>query len=245
MKKRRTLFMILILTILLFTLFLLVQRTFRNDNVIILPEHTAESDTGEGTQAPDNLNVVTLTPDTVQTAIKTLSRPVSYHRTQTTELFWNGGSSATTAQVAVSGNIMRLDIMQPDGTVCHTLLGGDRCVVWYDDERDLIDLNAGQYSADALQSMPTYETVLQLPSEQISRAEYCSKNGVYCIYVQTKEDENGYSDSFWISVHSGLLYFAERTHEGQLIYRFSAGEPEQGEPAESLFLLPDGTQFRP
>ena len=144
MKKRRTLFMILILTILLFTLFLLVQRTFRNDNVIILPEHTAESDTGEGTQAPDNLNVVTLTPDTVQTAIKTLSRPVSYHRTQTTELFWNGGSSATTAQVAVSGNIMRLDIMQPDGTVCHTLLGGDRCVVWYDDERDLIDLNAGQ-----------------------------------------------------------------------------------------------------
>lgn len=245
MKKRRTLFMILILAILLFTVFLLAQRTFRNDNVIILPEHTTETDTGEGMQSPDNLNVLTITPETVQTAIATLSRPVIYHRTQTTELFWNGGSSATTAQVAVNGNLMRLDIMQPDGTVCHTLLGGDRCTVWYDDEQEWIDLNADQYSADALQSMPTYETVLNLPTERISHAEYCSKNGVYCIYVLTSEDESGYADSFWISVHSGLLYFAERTHSGQLIYRFSAGEPEQGTPAETLFLLPDGTEFRP
>lgn len=245
MKKRRTLFMILIFAILLFTVFLLAQRTLHNDNVITLPEHTAETDTGEGTQSPDDLNVLTITPETVQAAIATLSRPVTYHRTQTTELFWDGGSSATTAQVAVSGNLIRLDIVQADGTVCHTLFSGDRCAVWYDDDQTWVDLHADQYSADALQSMPTYETVLNLPVERIIHAEYCSKGGVYCIYVQTNEDENGYADSFWISVSSGLLYFAERTHSGQLIYRFSAGEPEQGTPAETLFLLPDGSEFRP
>lgn len=245
MKKRRTLFMIIILALILLTVFLLAQKAFRSDNTIKLPEQTSEADTGEDTQSPDNLNVLSITPENVQTAIATLSRPVAYHRTQTTELFWSEGSAATTIQVAVNGSMMRLDIIPSDGTVCHTLLKGDSCAVWYDDEREWIVLRAEQYSSDILQRMPTYETVLELPVEQITNAEYCLKNGVYCIFVQTAKDDTGHADKYWISVQSGLLYFAERTHNGELIYRFSAGEPEQGAPAESLFLLPDGTEFRP
>lgn len=245
MKKSKMLFMLTVLGILLLAAFFLIQQTMGDGNTITLPGYITDSGTGDTDHNTEDLNVITIDPNTVQAAIATLSRPLSYHRTQTIELFWDGGSSVTTSHVAVRNGLMRVDMIYPDGTVCHTLSGNDLCAVWYDEDRTWVTLRADRYSDDALQHIPSYESVLELPVERIIQAEYRLLGDVYCIFVLTSEDEEGYAESYFISVQSGLLYFAERTHYGEMIYRFSAVEPGSNAPDDSLFLLPDGSPFTP
>lgn len=243
MKKQKSLWIIITMGILLMVILLVSQVMLRDRSTIILPAPPAESDTSEGNNGADTLNVLRITPETVQAAVATLSRPASYQRSQSVILYWYGGKSTTTAQVAVKGDMTRIDMTLPDGSICHTLLSGDRYAVWYDDEKEWSVLKPDQLSQDALQRMPTYETILSLPTESIIRAEYCQVSGVYCIYILTAPDANGYSSSYWISVQSGLLYAAERQYNGSIVYRFSAAEPGKDAPDEDLFLLPDGSQF--
>lgn len=243
MKKRKPLFIFIMLGTMLFIVLLLAQYMLRESSTITLPERPAESDGSGDSSGTEVHNILSITPQTVQAAIATLSRPASYQRTQTVVLYWDGGESTATAQVAVSGGVTRFDMTLPDGSVCHTLLSGDRFAVWYDEDKTWTTLRADQVSADALQRMPTYETVLDLPADSIIHAEYCQKDGVYCIYLQTAPDPDGYAASYWISAQSGLLFAAERTCNGSVIYRFSATEPGTDAPDGALFLLPDGSQF--
>lgn len=245
MKHRRSIYSMLIVLTVFLVAFLLAQYTLRDDRTITLPTRTGETEPGSDKSDAEDLNILSITPSTVQAAISTLSRPASYQRTQTVTLYWNGGESSTTAQVAVSGGVTRIDTALKDGTICHTLLNRETACVWYDDETSWISMRADQLSADTLQRMPTYESVLELDSALITQAEYCLKDGVSCIFIQTAPDPDGYAQSFWISAQSGLLYAAERTFNGDVIYRFSATEPGNDPPSESLFLLPDGSQFPP
>ena len=243
MKHRRSIYSMLIVLTVFLVAFLLAQYTLRDDRTITLPTRTGETETGSNKSDTEDLNILSITPSTVQVAISTLSRPAAYQRTQTVTLYWNGGENSTTTQVAVSGGITRIDAVLKDGTTSHTLLDHKIACVWYDDDTSWVTMRADQLSADALQNMPTYESVLNLDSSLITQTEYCVKDGVHCIYVQTASDADGYAQSFWISVQSGLLYAAERTYNGDIIYRFSATEPDNDPPAEDLFLLPDGSQL--
>ena len=81
--------------------------------------------------------------------------------------------------------------------------------------------------------------------EEAVLAEYREKDGVYCICVATRPDAEGYADTYWISVDSGLLYRAERVCGEDLVYRFSASEPEAEPPEADRFLLPDGSRLEP
>ncbi len=243
MKHRKPLYAIITVGTLLFLALLSTQHTLREDSTITLPVRTTESETDSSNNDTGNLNILSITPSTVQAAISTLSRPASYQRTQTVVLYWNGGESAATAQVAVSGSITRIDTTLRDGTICHTLLNAETSCVWYDDETTWVTLSSDQHAADALQRMPTYESVLALDHSQIVQAEYCLKDSVYCIYIQTAPDPNGYTERYWISTQSGLLYAAERAVNDDVIYRFSATEPGIDPPDETLFLLPSGSPF--
>ena len=243
MKHRKPFYAILTIGILLFIALLSTPYMLREDNTITLPVRTTETESDGNNNDPVDLNILSITPSTVQAAVATLSRPTAYQRTQTVVIYWNGGESATTAQVAVRGGVTRIDATLKDGTVCHTLLNHKVSALWYDNETEWVTISAGEFSADALQRMPTYESVLELETAQILQAEYCQYNGVYCIYIQTAQDLDGYAEHYWISTQSGLLYAAERTLNGDLIYRFSATEPGIDPPNETLFLLPDGSRF--
>lgn len=208
---------------------------------IVLPEAQGDSTGVEGDGGESRLNIVEITPETVKVAIATRSRPSSYSRTQVVETFWSGGSGQSASQVYVSGGRTRLDTQLPDGSVRHTLVSGESAGVWYDDETDWALLRAGQFSPDLLGRMLTYETVRDLPAQSIAAADYREREGLPCIYVETRPDEGGYADFYWVSVDTGLLCWAERTRHGTLIYRFTAEMPETVAPDESLFLLPDGS----
>ncbi len=243
MDNRKMTFVTIALGILLLATLVIAQRALQEDSAITLPEHTTGTESGEGIGSTETFNILSITPKTVQAAISTLSRPVSYQRTQTVELFWKDGKSSSVSQVAVSGGITRIDTSLGGNSVCHTLLADDTAAVWYDEDEEWALLRTGQFSSDWMQRMPTYETVLKLPATSISLAEYCEKDGVYCIYVETRPDKDGYADSFWISAASGLLLAAERTCHTELIYRFISSDPTGDAPDESLFLLPDGSAF--
>lgn len=231
--------------VLLFVVLLLAQGGLRQSGGIVLPETPVDTDAAGGEGWQGALNVVQILPETVQPAINTLSRPVSYKRTQTVETFWSGGSGRSVSQVAVNGGYTRIDTALPDGSVCHMLVLGGKAAVWYDDETEYTLFRSDQFSADIAQRMLSYETVRDLEVGRISEASYQDLNGVPCIYVATRGDEDGYSDSYWVSISSGLLVAAERLCAGERIYRFTAGEPDGEAPAEELFLLPDGGVLTP
>lgn len=227
--------------VLLVVVVLLAWSGRRAPGGIVLPEAPGDvGSVGEG-GGESRLDLIEITPETVRPAISTLSRPPSYRRTQTVETFWSGGSGQSVTQVCVSAGRTRLDTQLPDGSVRHMLLSGGSAGVWYDDESEWTVLRADQLSADAAGRMLTYETVRDLPVQEIAAADYRELDGLYCIYVETRPDPEGYADFYWVGVDNGLLHRAERTCGGRLVYRFTAEEPETAAPDESLFLLPDGS----
>ena len=231
--------------LLLVVVLLLAHGGLRETTSIVLPGVPADTDAPGEDGEQSGLNVLRIAPDTVQAAVNTLSRPVSYKRTQMVETFWSGGSGQSVSQVAVSGGYTRIDTAMPDGSVRHMLVVGGSAAVWYDEEEEWVVLEAERFNADVAQRMLSYETVRDLPVADIAEADYRDLKGVYCVYVSTKEDEDGYSDSYWVSASNGLLVAAERRCGGELVYRFTAFEPETESPEESLFLLPDGSTLTP
>jgi len=215
--------------------------TMHRPGQITLPDPDAVTDQTESDASGTGgaLNVVEIKPETVQTAIATLSRPEIYRRTVTVEQFWSGGSGKYEVAVNVCAPWTRTDRTMPDGRVRHTITGEDTVYIWYNNERTTFSAPVGDVSADAEQGIPTYEEILQLPVENIVTADYRSISEVRCIYVEAQEGE--YLLRYWVSVDTGLLVAAEKLLEGETIYRMGSLTIEQTEPAAEEFTLPDGT----
>ena len=241
--------------LLLVVVVLLAYGGHRGSGGIVLAEAPSDGSGVEGSSGENHLNVVEISPKTVQPAIRTLSRPASYSRAQLVETFWSGGSGQSLSQVYVSGGSTRIDTQMADGSVRHMLIrsgedpedgqtpGGALVGVWYDDETEWKLLRGGPAAADLAERMLSYETVLELPPEDIAAAGYQELGGTYCIYVETAADEAGYVCRYWVSVENGLLYAAERSLDGELVYRFTAGPADSEPPEAALFLLPDGSSL--
>lgn len=232
--------------LLLVILILLVWGGRRQSGQIVLPESQTDSSGTGGDSQASRLNMIAIDPETVGPAISALDRPAAYSRTQLVETFWSGGSGQSSYQIYVSGSRTRLDMALPDGSVRHTLVDsgtghGSIAGVWYDEETEWTRLRGGALAADQAGRMPTYETVRDLPAADMVQADYRESDGEQCIYVETRADADGYQDRYWVSVESGLLTAAERLWNGELVYRFSAGDLEISPQEEDLFLLPDGS----
>lgn len=249
MDKKRITYMTMGLTIgfgvlLVLFMLLLAWSGHRRSGGIVLPE-SQSGVAGIGDEGQDRwLNAVSITPETVRSAIGALSRPTAYSRSQLVETFWSGGGGQSASRIHVSGARTRLDTALPDGGTRHMLVetvsGQTLAGVWYDDETDWIKLRSQDLTADQAGRMLTYEAVRDLPPESIALADYRKAYGENCIYVETKPDEAGYLDRYWVSVDSGLLIGAERLWGENVVYRFSATELVISPQEDSLFLLPDG-----
>lgn len=198
---------------------------------------------GDGAAASGALTVVEITPETVQSAIASLSRPENYGRSVLLEYFWSGGSGQQALYVLVHGSWTRIDRILGNGLARISVTNGQETYIWYgyDSAAPVAILPAGSISADDEQSIPSYEDILSLPVETILQADYRALEELRCIYVETAEDKAGYSLQYWVSVDSGLLVQAEKRLRGELIYRMSAPQVDQTELDASKFALPDGT----
>ena len=218
----------------------MLSHTLRRSNHIVLPDVLPPGSEQQGQQPEGSaLSVVEITPDTVQAAVATLARPEHYRRTVTVDQLWQGGSGSVTTDVAVLDGWTRMDRVLPDGQSRHTITDGEITFLWYNGGKDLLELPAGEFSADLEQSIPTYEDVLSLPVEDIVTSDFRDLSGVPCIYVETAEDQEGYALRYWVSVDSGLLVSAEKLLDGETIYRMGALELDSSEPPIETFRLPN------
>lgn len=220
---------------------MMLMNTIRRPTVITLPDtDTAPDQTVEDPDRTEGgLTVIGISPDTVQAAIATLARPDAYQRTVTVEQFWTGGSAAYEITVTVRNPWTRTDRTMPDGRVRHSVIGPETAYVWYNNEREIFSGPTGEISADNEQSIPTYETVLDLPADQIVQADYRDFSGIHCIYVEAVSPDE-HTLRYWVSVDSGLLVAAEKMIGDETVYRMGALTVDQTEPAAEIFTLPNG-----
>lgn len=198
---------------------------------------------GDGGSPSGALTVVEIAPETVQAAIYSLSRPESYGRSMTIEYLWDGGGGALELYTIVRGGWTRVDRGLPGGQTRISITNGDETYIWYGygHDAEVLAVPAGDISADAEQSIPTYEDILDLPVDDILLADYRPLDALTCIYVETAEDAAGYTTRYWVSVENGLLVQAERLLDGEAVYRMTSLYVDQTEYDASRFTLPDGT----
>ena len=211
---------------------------------IVLPEESPSSDVSEaggGAGGGNAVQRVEVMAENVGSVVATLTRPEAYSRVMVLTTFWNGGSGTVTVKSAVSGDLVRTDLTLPGGQVRHMLRTDENTYVWYNSESTYSTVRTGGFSQDEEQWIPTYEDLVALQSAEIAEAGYEAYQQVDCIYAETKEDENGYAERYWVSVDTGLLTAAQRLQNGEEVYRMEGVAVSMGEPEAALFTLPDGT----
>ena len=231
----------IVILVVLVVLLMLMSNLRRSSRVVLPDTSTSAGDSAEQTSGGSAIQVVEVTPETVQAAIATLHRPEAYSRSVTVEYLWNGGSSTSEITVSASGGWSRTDRTLPDGQTRHAITNEETTYIWYNGETDVFTGPAGEISPDAEQTIPTYEDVLALAPEQIAQADYRMVSDVRCIYVETAEDDWGYVQRYWVSVDTGLLAVAERLQDGETVYRMAALTVDETAPDAKTFTLPDGT----
>ena len=92
-----------------------------------LPRDPAAEDSGDST----GVTVVEITPETVQAAIASLSRPENYGRSMTIEYLWDGGGGSQELYTIVRGAWTRVDRGLPDGNTRISVTNGETTYIWY------------------------------------------------------------------------------------------------------------------
>ena len=210
--------------------------SFRRPPSLVLPE--LPPDSGDQQEA---LGTVSVTPETVQTAIATLERPEQYRRSICVEQYWDDGSGSWDTSISTNGAWIRMDRTLASGRVRHSITDGSITYIWYDSETRVFTSVADDITPDMEQSIPTYEDVLSLDAEQISQADYqVTDDYGGCIFVETAPDENGYALRYWVSLDSGLLAAAEKLQNGELIYHMWETALDLAPTFDGEFTLPNG-----
>ena len=221
---------------------LMLMSNLRRSSRVELPDTENDAQGSENVPTEGSaLTVVEVRPETVQAAIETLHRPQAYRRSVTVEYLWNSDSGTAEMTTAVLNGWTRVDRTLADGQTRHVITDGTVSYIWYNEESDFHTGASADISADAEQAIPTYEEILALPPETITQADYSTVSDVRCIYVETAEDEWGYTQRYWVSVDTGLLVVAERLYDGEPVYRMAALTVDQSIPSTYDFTLPDGT----
>lgn len=216
--------------------------SFRSPPSLVLPQEQDDSQLPPDSEEQQSaLGTVSVTPQTVQTAIATLERPEQYHRSICVEQYWEDGNGSWNTSVSTNGTWIRIDRTLASGRVRHSITDGSITYIWYDSETRVFSSTADDITPDMEQSIPTYEDILSLDAEQIAQADYqVTDDYGGCIYVETAPDENGYTLCYWVSLTSGLLTAAEKLQDGELVYHMWETALDLAPTFEEEFTLPNG-----
>ncbi len=246
-RKRTILAIIIACVVLLAVLYSFGLNLFNKPPQLELPDSEAVSSGAQGSANPEAGGIpVEVTPRTVQSVVASLSRYESYSRTVSITYEQDGAVLGTvTAQVWVDSGWTRTDATLSSGMVEHSIVGDGQLWLWYNSSTAVHTAPAGVGSADLTQRVPTYEEVLDLDPDGITRADYVQLDGQNCIYVEFEQEELGYLYRYWIAVDSGLLVAAETQADGDVVYSMTSRDmssPITG--SQDRFVLPDGTALR-
>ena len=246
-KKRTALAVVIIAVVLAAVLYSFFLNLFAQTPGLVLADPDAdrsEEPSGEPSGGQNGL-LVEVSTQTVQSLIASLTRYESYSRSITVEYYYAEQTVGTaSAQVWAEVGWTRTDLTLSSGRVEHTIVGDGQLWLWYDRETAVWSGPAEELSADLLQRLPTYETVLALEQDSITAAGYVERDGLPCVFVEAVTPELNYVERYWISETGGLLMAAETEKDGMLIYTLSSREVVSPmELTTGIFTLPDGTQL--
>ena len=240
--KRRALPFSLLIALLLAAIALLVFRLLPGSEPeeipVVLAQGTAAAAQQSGSAAAELPAVIAVTPETVQTAVETLERAENYSRVLSVERFWSGGESRETVSVKKRGADMRITIASADTETKDYLLTDGTLWVSYGGGSGLFRRSAAAEDTDLLQSIPTYEKLLNAAPDSILDAGYTEYNGEACIYACYIEGRLQYEYRCYVSPETGLLSGCEIYDADELIYRMLASETALSVPEDSWFAVP-------
>ena len=246
-KKRTALAAVIIAVVLAAVLYSFFLNLFAQTPELVLADPNVSGSVEPGGEPSGGQGglMVGVSTRTVQSLIASLTRYESYSRSVTVEYYDAGQSLGTvSAQVWANGGWTRSDLTLSSGRVEHTIVGDGQLWLWYDREEAVYSGPAEGLSADLVQRLPTYETVLALDKDSITAAGYVEWDGLPCVFVEAVTPELNYVERYWISETGGLLMAAEMEKDGALIYALSSREVVSPmEPAAGIFALPDGAQL--
>lgn len=200
-----------------------------------------QPDVSTGSPDAPNAQLVEVTADTVQAVIASLDRVESYYRPLTIQTNWGTSSSTISVRTWVDGGYTYSRIALPSGVVRYSLSDATALYYWYAGSSSYLTAPPNTLNADLAQHIPTYEDVLNLPTERIQDAGYGTYGDQLCIYVETAPDELGYVEHYWVSVETGLLTAAETLDGEDVVLSVNATFPITSPcPANVKFALPNG-----
>ena len=172
----------------------------------------------------------------IQRVIASLERAESYSATIVSRLYHGQTSSALTCRQVVKNDAYRVDWLNAAGAVERSeLLYGDAYYAWRSNADAYFQGARGDFTTDQGAMLPTYETVCDLPAEQITGGALVQENGALYLTADTKEDE--YVGVYKISVETGMLCSASFSQDGKMIRAVEVSIMED-EPADAMFVLP-------
>lgn len=207
---------------------------------ISVPSPAGTSSTSASSDGKKHLDV---TPETVQTALKTLSRADSFSRTYSIKSYWNNGAneSDSTLKMWQKSKNMRLNISE-NNTAKNILVRDNKLYVWYDGVNGVFssELSDSALSSetDKFSRLVTYEDIYNVPSGDITDAGYRDENSQSCIFAEYKSSDGNYVNQIYVSIDSGLLV-STYIHEGTaLVYSMESVSSEISTPADDIFDIP-------
>ena len=237
-----------ILIIAAISVMLLSSFVGRDSDPVRLPVASAPTD-GPNGEEPDALDRVEINRDTIQAVVSTLSRPESFSREVTIEIFWEGGQALNEISVSVRGDMTSIRILPAIGPERRIIVTPEKEYIWYEGDKNPFIRNVdssgnGYRAADEYQMLLTFEDILMLNSTDISDAGYIEIDGEVSVYAVYYSRALGHLRVYYISLELGLIIAAvEHDKNGALIYRMTAHETIVGNVDLTAFILPDGTDL--
>ena len=251
-SKGRAHTLLLMVTAAIFVVFLVLlmarsdQRNKNRTQISLPGGGTVQPGVTPGTD--ENSGSITITPENVALVVQSLARPENYRQTLDRTLRADGIADTAVVQIWTRGQVQKVIVSQSH-QVRHILTDGKDAYLWYEDDPGQVQrvtLPEG-VTVEELCSVPSYETVIALPSASIQQCAYLRPelfDNAPCLYLSVQEGEAVIRD-YWVNMSTGLLCMAEAKEEGESFFsltQISMEELESDDRELTLQLcLPDGT----
>jgi len=216
---------------------------------ISLPTASVAGGTAGDTQVRPEQNInepqsVEISPDNVQNVIKTMSRPSAYSMEAVVENLYDENTLTTNIKYYLLNGYSRTEKTTEDEEAYIIITGEDNTFIWQNGDTKYYHGVEGEFDGDSASGIPTYEDILTLDPGMIRDAEYRNLDGENCIYIRTYDELLGYSDSYWVSLSSGLLIQAESSLEETVLYRITVKALKLETPPDTVLLLPTNVSVK-
>lgn len=245
MQKQRSAFIaaalaVLVVLVLAVGFFFTGMTSDNAQYTVTLPSEMETVNTANTPLSTSNLTTVqavTITTDNVQSIIASLARPTSYSCSLSNTLYWGEESGSLLCNRYVREGAERIDTLNSTGTVTGVqVIFEDTLWLWQTGDTKAVSAPLGNFSTDTLSMWPDYQTVLDLPAQNLLSVTTTPTADDIQLTVTAVQDDC--TVAYTLSVLTGLLLQADYLQDGTLLRTVVISPPSQDIPSSALFILP-------